>query len=64
MSGGAIETKWYLIEFTVPDSTTYHTQDVMAEDPYEAIDKLRADIVGMNVENVFLQLNGSWNRDE
>ena len=60
----SVETKWYLIEYTVGDDTWYNTQDVMAEDPYEAIDKIKADIVGANIQNVFLQLNGKWNRDE
>jgi hypothetical protein len=60
----SIDAKWYLIEFTVPDSVVYHTQEVMAEDPYEAIDELKKEIVGLVVENVYLLLNGSWNKDE
>lgn len=60
----SVETKWYLIEYTLPGNSTYYTTDVMAEDPYEAIDSVKKDIVGVEIENVFLQLNGSWNRDE
>ena len=60
----SVETKWYLIEYTLPGNSTYFTTDVMASDEYEAISIVKEDIVGVSIENVFLQLNGSWNRDE
>ncbi len=60
----SVETKWYLIEYTTPGSIMYLTENVMAEDPYEAIDMIKRDIVGVEIQNVFLQLNGKWNRDE
>ena len=61
----SVETKIYLIEYLREGETSwYETADFFAEDAYEAIEKLQKQVPGANVQNVYLQLNGKWNRDE
>ena len=55
--------KKYQVQIARTETTVYYI-DVMAEDEYEAIGIVKEDIVGVSIENVFLQLNGKWNRDE
>ena len=54
----SVDIKQYIIEYTIPNGSTYYMSDMIAaEDPYEAIDELRKNMVGINIENVFVKLN-------
>ena len=59
------ETKQYIIEYTRPNDFTYYMSDMIpGQDAYEAIDELKRYIVGFEVQNVFVKIDGNWNRDE
>mgnify|MGYP003351126440 CR=1 FL=1 len=61
----SVETKYYMIEYhSKTGDTWYDMMDVMAEDEYEAIDIVKQKYPDADIQNVFLQLNGKWNRDE
>lgn len=59
------ETKQYIIEYTRPNDSTYYMTDMIAaEDAYEAIDYLKRDIIALDIQNVFVKIDGNWNREE
>ena len=61
----SVSIKNYIVEFhTETGDTWYEMMDVSAEDEYEAIDVVKEKYPAADIQNVYLQLNGKWNRDE